>query len=60
MTKMMAKAITTLEKATLDFLSIILLNSSDEIYFYSTLIFVIKEAMRLKKPIRCVFFNQLL
>ena len=59
MMKMMAKAITTLEKATLDFLSIILLNSSDEIYFYSTLIFVIKEAMRLKKPIPCVFFNQL-
>ena len=46
------------EEATLNFLSIINLNSSDESRIYSTLLFVEQQAQQLNVPRPCITFDQ--
>ena len=52
------KSETPLQKLTIKFLPIIDLNPNDESCIYSTLLFVIEQAKRMRVPVPCVTFDQ--
>ena len=49
-----------MQKSTITFLPIIDLNPNDESCIYSTLLFVIEQAKRMRIPVPCVTFDQAL
>ena len=54
------KSETPVQKSTITFLPIIDLNPNDESCIYSTLLFVIEQAKRMRIPVPCVTFDQAL
>ena len=54
------KSETPAQKSTITFLPIIDLNPNDESCIYSTLLFVIEQAKRMRVPVPCVIFDQAL
>ena len=52
------KSETPVQKSTITFLPIIDLNPNDESCIYSTLLFVIEQAKRMRVPVPCVTFHQ--
>ena len=54
------KSETPVQKSTITFWPIIDLNPNDESCIYSTLLFVIEQAKRMRVPVPCVTFDQLL